>query len=388
MSHRIVFAASALAIALSSSVTTLAEQPFFMGLGDLPGGVFASLPDDISADGTVVVGSSSSSLFTPEASRWTRETGMVGLGRPDASYQRVSADGSTAIGAFWIETGSRPIRQGYRWTSGKGEVLLPPNFNPECVSGDGSVVIGDFQSGTARWTEAGGVEFLSDEGFPGGVQDISADGSVILGNDGHEAGPLKPFIWSATDGVTWLNLPPSAGLTNGNPGMMSDDGKVVIGWLDVNTPSLRRGFRWTKETGAVELGFLPDGLRMSATGVSADGSFIVGNSQNTSPQQAAIWDAAHGPRYLADILTGLGLGDALRGWSNTVAWGISGDGRSVIGSGINPQGNGEGWIACLGTPVPEPSTLLLTALVLFLPGIRRRRPLRIASCKPPPLLAV
>jgi len=52
----------------------------FMPLGDLAGGDFASDALGVSADGSVVVGSSSSALGFSEPFRWTSEGGMVGLG--------------------------------------------------------------------------------------------------------------------------------------------------------------------------------------------------------------------------------------------------------------------------------------------------------------------
>ncbi len=62
-------------------VTFPAQAASFQGLGDLPGGRFSSYASGVSADGSVVVGSSeSTAMFTVEAFRWTQSTGMVGLG--------------------------------------------------------------------------------------------------------------------------------------------------------------------------------------------------------------------------------------------------------------------------------------------------------------------
>ena len=51
----------------------------FQGLGDLPGGVFASTDPRVCADGSVVVGWSRSGSGI-EAFSWTSVGGMVGLG--------------------------------------------------------------------------------------------------------------------------------------------------------------------------------------------------------------------------------------------------------------------------------------------------------------------
>ncbi|GMU80957.1 MAG: hypothetical protein AMXMBFR47_08280 [Planctomycetota bacterium] len=71
-------------------------------LGDLPGGEVESHPTAISDDGTVVVGTSWSTV-QEEAFRWTPETGMVGLGSlPGYSESQalgMAADGSLIVGA-------------------------------------------------------------------------------------------------------------------------------------------------------------------------------------------------------------------------------------------------------------------------------------------------
>ena len=77
------------------------------GLGDLPGGQIASFATAVSADGSVVVGESSSAASDccGEAFRWSVETGMMPLGdlpggfdHFQSSAQGVSADGSVVVG--------------------------------------------------------------------------------------------------------------------------------------------------------------------------------------------------------------------------------------------------------------------------------------------------
>jgi uncharacterized membrane protein len=85
---------------------------------------------------------------------------------------------------------------------------------------------------------------------------------------------------------------------------MSADGTVVIG--SINS---RQGFRWTESTGMVALhAGRGDG---DATGVSADGSVIVG------------WRSDRGYRWTAD--GGVEFLDV--GWP----WGVSGDGSTLVG---------------------------------------------------------
>jgi len=48
----------------------------------------------------------------------------------------------------------------------------------------------------------------------------------------------------------------------------------------------------------------------------------------------------------------------LTNWTLKRAYGISDDGLTIVGYGINPDGYTEGWIAT----VPEPATLLILGL--------------------------
>ena len=77
-------------------------QPTLRGLGDLPGGAFRSEAYDVSADGSVVVGTSHSENGW-EAFRWTTQTGMVGLGDlPGGGFSSlaysVSGNGGVIVG--------------------------------------------------------------------------------------------------------------------------------------------------------------------------------------------------------------------------------------------------------------------------------------------------
>ena len=66
-----------------------------VGLGDLPGGEFRSDANSLSIDGSVVVGVGSSTSG-PEVFRWTDATGMVGLGLHGLAVAN-SADGKVIL---------------------------------------------------------------------------------------------------------------------------------------------------------------------------------------------------------------------------------------------------------------------------------------------------
>ena len=60
---------------------------------------------------------------------------------------------------------------------------------------------------------------------------------------------------------------------------------------------------------------------------------------------AFIWDQSHGMRRLSDVLT-QDYGLDLSGWQLDSAWGISDDGKTIVGQGTGAQGV-EAWVAHL-----------------------------------------
>ncbi len=168
-------------------------------LGDLPGGGIGGSAHDITPDGSVIVGGSSSNLGN-ESFRWTATTGMVGLGE-----LRGGDFGNQAI----------------------------------AVSGDGSVVVGNssplpfpsFDREAFRWTQATGMVGLGD--LPGGAfysqaYDVSRDGSVIVGRSVTDRPDYFAFRWTESTGM--VELPPIA---DGTPFRraegISGDGNVIVG---------------------------------------------------------------------------------------------------------------------------------------------------------------
>ncbi len=118
------------------------------------------------------------------------------------------------------------------------------------------------------------------------------------------------------------------------------------------------------------LGDLPGGsFRSEANGVSADGSTVVGQSNSASGYEAFIWDQGNGMRSLRDVLVS-DLDLNLTGWTLTQVYGISDDGQTIVGWGINPSGDTEAWVAT----IPEPATLTLLAFGGL--ALMRRRHIR------------
>ncbi|MCZ8119373.1 MAG: HAF repeat/PEP-CTERM domain-containing protein, partial [Microcystis sp. LE18-22.4A] len=215
-----------------------------VGLGDLPGSVFSSQAHEVSADGFVVVGSSrSANVSNPfsEAFRWTQATGMVGLGTLPSSWFQyssavgVSADGSVVVGG----SSSANADEAFRWTQATGMVglsdLLGGGFGSDAsgVSADGSIVVGWSRSTNGseafRWTQETEMVGLGD--LPGGLfssyaTGVSADGSVVVGS-GDSANDAEAFIWNSTQGMRSLQQV----LTN-------DYGLDLTGWTLISAQAI------------------------------------------------------------------------------------------------------------------------------------------------------
>ena len=315
-----------------------AKAAGFQGLGDLPGGSFYCWAWGVSADGSVVVGRSSSASGG-EAFRW--EGGeMAGLGDlPGGSFGSyaygVSADGLVVVG------GSKSGGEAFRWTDLNGNGLADPNekldYHPEFGLGD--LPGGSF--GSRAWG-------------------VSADGSVVVGRSRSASGG-EAFRWTDLNGNGLvdpnekLDYHPEFGLGDLPGGGfeswafgVSADGSVVVGHSF--SASGYEAFRWTQATGMVGLGDLPGGEFWSeACDASADGSVVVGVSESASGYgfRAFIWDATNGMRNLKDVLEN-DFGLDLTGWTLFSAEGISDDGLTIVGWGSNnPSGYTDAWIATL-----------------------------------------
>ena len=114
---------TAAVLVISQPAWSETMKPTFQGLGDLPGGSFASEAADVSADGSTVVGFGNSYMGIA-AFRWTQAGGMVSLGDlPGGGYASrsfgVSGDGSTIVGRSVSALGP----EAYRWTMPDGTAV-------------------------------------------------------------------------------------------------------------------------------------------------------------------------------------------------------------------------------------------------------------------------
>lgn len=131
-------------------------------------------------------------------------------------------------------------------------------------------------------------------------------------------------------------IPPSPSGSRVTPYSISGDGNVVVGWAYDSTYT-RQAFTWDAVNGITLLGDLPGGSNASfATGVSFDGSTIVGVGANEDGFDPFYWNSTDG-------LTGLNV--SLGGGASVRSATISDDGNFIVGTSyrILSENNSEGY---------------------------------------------
>jgi len=217
------------------------------------------------------------------------------------------------------------------------------------ISGDGSTIVGSKDSAAKTgyrvpFKMAGGpiqmLEMPADfnEGIAMGV---SYDGSVIVGNITSHLYYPSPY-----QVVVWKNGGAPQEMARGLAGYvltvtnLSQDGTTAIGYDgDGNEAKF-----W--HTDFSSGGRLP-GICGTPYDVSADGSMIVGETKfiDTLYGTAAyVWDNRRGALLVQDILQ-KDFGVNLPGWQLRNATGISADGSVIVGNATGPSGWEEGWWA-------------------------------------------
>jgi len=257
-----------LLLAASASAAQTIELDFPIG----PGAGF----QDITANGATVL------LFdymSTNAYLWTAEGGLVSIGSSGSANSpiyEISGDGTTVVGTKEMDG----VSQAVLWTEadgwqGLGGAPVPCEMDDQLGSGwgvsqDGSVAVGlawtqieTFCRPRAfRWTAETGIVILTtSSGRQSRASAVSADGQVAVGWTETDFGTWRPTRWLA-DGTEHILDPDPEWFSEAIH--VNADGSVVVGQWE------QHAFRWTEETGMVDLGLVPGvpGTTSRAVGVS------------------------------------------------------------------------------------------------------------------------
>lgn len=296
-------------------------------LGDFAGGETISEAFGVSGDGSVVVGRGEydrypvvippfGDIYIEEkkaAFRWTAESGLQSLHpysreTPNSVATAITADGQTIFG----------------------------------VHGHSIYVHG---KDSFRWTESEGLQPA-----PIPVNDASSDGNVLVGI-GATPGQLPGYVlrWTPANGIEELLIPDGLSFEDAPPLQISGDGNVVWGNRHRMYDRQRHPYIWT-EAGGYEtlLPDMPAGINIKFVDTNHDGMLFVGEHHDFDPPhtwRAILWNDSGGITFLDELLPKFGID--LTGWQLQRATGVSADGSVIVGRGFNPDGQHSSWIVTL-----------------------------------------
>lgn len=346
-----------LALSLTTSVVSALE---LRGIGDLPGGSYQSEARAISKNGEYIVGQSNSSLgregFLYDVLTGTIESVPDLAGGDFRTVCYGVADSGRAVGmsfssngpeAFYRDPGSATIAMG-----DLAGGILRNGARGISMAQDRIVGRAYTQTGIEAfsWTKQDGMTSLKEVlGHPDASKalGLSPDGNFIIGVvDFSAARGGEGFVWSGDTGVERIGKLPSGGGRNySSPRAVTNGARVIVG------ESNSQAFRWTPENGIEGLGFLKtiSGEAQShAADLSEDGQIVVGwslsslGNRKDLEETAFVWTEDTGIVALEAVLLANGLDT--RGWFLRKASGINADGTMLVGEGVNPDGNTEGFL--------------------------------------------
>jgi probable HAF family extracellular repeat protein len=207
----------------------------------------------VSQDGSIISGYSRG-LLGNEGFIYTQADGMTGLGHLGAidSFAGgldISADGGVVIGT---STTIPNQAQAYRWTEadgiqGLGTLSGSTRSNATAISGNGRVIIGNSAGNVFYWTEETGMESLGR--FPGTDQfifanDINYDGTIIVGTIGSNPWDKSAVYWDEANGFRTLD-----------DVLTSDYGLDLEGWHLADANGISADGQWI-----VGMAINPDGI--------------------------------------------------------------------------------------------------------------------------------
>jgi hypothetical protein len=185
----------------------------------------------------------------------------------------------------------------------------PGGVSAQDVTPDGVTVVGTSDGRAFRWTEVGGVEFLTASDFLHTFDaSVSDDGAVVAST---LVNPVDNIVsaatWTQGGGWSFLGCLPGVIPTPEDPAQcstaydISGDAAVVVGLAWHGDTFRAEGFRWTSGSGMVGLG-QPAGFSSRASAVSADGTVSGGfyEDESTGQRRPVRWIGTGAPDLFID----------------------------------------------------------------------------------------
>jgi uncharacterized membrane protein len=311
-------------------------------------------PVGISADGSIVAmnGTTSPGL-------WTRYSGFQPFVYPTATSGcgafGISADGLFTAGAC---NNSQGFQEAVRWTGLTMSVILPltgltANYNAISTSAHGEVTCGNMITSAGvysigYWRSGAGPAILPSlaNAIDTFCTGINGDGTVVVGLAEVDAGggvfPNVSVIWTSA-GMALINLPANAmqSQVGGGATGITADGTKVVGNYN-STTGENRAYVYSTATGMSISVTAPGDTYSYGDAISDDGTTVAGHGN------FGAWLSTNGAAPVLVGTTLAGFGVDLTGFSLDSIVDVSADGKVVVGIGSTPGTFGqEGWIAVL-----------------------------------------
>jgi uncharacterized membrane protein len=251
----------------------------------------------------------------------------------------VSGDGLTVVGGTHVpdapDTPANP-RWPFRWTAASGFQLLPlppgAQGRATAASHDGRLIVGYLSFSAvgpqygAIWRDDDQPDLLLVNERTPYFTDVSDDGETIIGGyqEPIDGATTLARVFRLINGRVADILSAPLPQENIFPTAISADGECVVG--SITAPTGIRPFRWTRESGVVDLGSL--GGNAYARDVSGDGRTVVGFAMNPSGANVAFrWTPEAGLQSLESL-----------GGRASSAEAVSQDGQIIVGTSSDSSG--------------------------------------------------
>lgn len=305
----------------------------------------------ISNDGSIVVGASRVQRSPDRGTVWNLDNGTYE--QLDVAYHRdraervalpsvltaVSQNGEVAVGHAETSTAGPDYRfflshNAIRRIEGKVQRMFPGEASG--VSDDGKVIVG-WTAEPVRafaWTMAG-QQLLSGDWQRSRAFGVSRDGRLAVGVGVKADDSGRAILWEGTNTVHDIGILPGGEWSQARA--ISGNAEFVFGVSDSATGA--QAFRWRR---AEPRAPTPLGRFDRVFDTDEMGAVVVGVLEG----RAAYWSAAkQGVTLVEEALSAL----IPAGWTLTEATGVSADGSVVVGRGTSPTAPvEEGWWATLG----------------------------------------
>lgn len=280
------------------------------------GGLTSSV-SALSPDGAIAAGYLVTAAYDQHAMRWTKAGGMEDLGALGSSgfawATAMSADGKVVVGTSdHDQTNGIDDRRAFRWVEGGtgGDAANPQMSSLGTLGGQYSVANG-----------------------------VSADGTIVVGDSDNGMGSVLAYRW--TEGTGMISIGDLGG-GNSFAKAISSDGRTIVG-MSHNPAHEGHAYRWREGTGVEDLGVLSGHASSMANAVSADGTVIVGTSYSPGSYTAFRWSEQNQLQSVSDWLAAGKV--TAPTWSKSEATGVSADGTVIVGNGAGADGVWHPYIA-------------------------------------------